>query len=129
VRLSEVKKVLGARVIVGEEWLNTEVTSACGADLMSDVLCFSKERALLCTGLTNPQVIRTAEMIDLMGIVFVRGKQPCDETIEMARESGLPLLSTTLPLFETCGLLYKAGLCNIDDQSECPTMGGELNAG
>lgn len=110
-RLIEVKRILKADVLSGAELLETvEALAACGADLMSDVLAFTKSRTLLCTGLTNPQVVRTAELIDLCGLVFVRGKIPPDEVISMAAERGLPVLSTRLPLYETCGLLYAAGL-------------------
>ena len=110
-KLSQVKELLQAEVLVCEEKLEeTEALSACGADLMSDVLAFTKEKTVLLTGLTNPQVIRTAEMIDLVGLVFVRGKTPSEDVVTMARERGLPLMTTKLPLFETCGLLYTAGL-------------------
>ncbi|HHZ20570.1 MAG TPA: hypothetical protein GX391_08710 [Firmicutes bacterium] len=109
--LAQVKELLQAEVLSGEEKLaTTHALSVCGADLMSDVLAFTKEKTLLLTGLTNPQVIRTAEMIDLVGLVFVRGKRPSEDVIAMARERGLPMLSTKLPLYETCGLLYTAGL-------------------
>ncbi|MGE5598606.1 MAG: DRTGG domain-containing protein, partial [Bacteroidota bacterium] len=77
---------------------------------MSDVLAFTKERTLLLTGLTNPQVVRTAELVDLCGLVFVRGKRPPEEVVELAREKGLPILLTENPLYETCGILYAAGL-------------------
>lgn len=111
VKLSRVKELLNAQVLSGEEKLNhVEALSACGADLMSDVLAFTKEKTLLLTGLTHPQVIRTAEMIDLVGLVFVRGKRPSDEVVAMAKERGLPVLMTDLPLYETCGLLYTAGM-------------------
>jgi hypothetical protein len=78
----------------------------------SDERClgFTKEKTLLLTGLTNAQVIRTAEVIDLSGIIFVRGKRPPQEVIAMAKERNLPLLMTELPLYETCGVLYSAGL-------------------
>ena len=110
-KLSEVRRILGAEVLSGEEILEAvEALSVCGADLMSDVLAFTKERTLLCTGLTNPQVVRTAELIGLCGVVFVRGKRPSEEVIAMAAERNLPLLSTHYPLYETCGLLYAAGL-------------------
>lgn len=110
-KLSEVKELLKAEVLAGEDLLNqVEVLVACGADLMSDVLAFTKEKTLLLTGLTNAQVIRTVEMIDLIGVVFVRGKRPGEDVIKMAREKGIPLLLTMYPLYETCGILYAAGL-------------------
>lgn len=70
----DVREVLGARVLAGEEHLDREVRSACGSDMMSDVLAFSKDHSVLLTGLCNPQVIRTAEMLDIVCIIFVRGK-------------------------------------------------------
>lgn len=117
-KLSKVKELLNAQVLSGETILDqTEALSACGADLMSDVLAFTKEKTLLLTGLTNPQVIRTAEMIDLVGVVFVRGKRPGDDVVAMARERELPILLTDLPLYETCGLLYGAGMIGCSARS------------
>lgn len=84
-----------------------EVKNACGADLMSDVLAFSNEKTLLLTGLTNPQVVRTAEMVGIKVIIFVRGKEPQVETIALANQLNIFLYSTEKPLFEACGLLYK----------------------
>ncbi|NIM97197.1 MAG: hypothetical protein GTO24_03640, partial [candidate division Zixibacteria bacterium] len=87
-----------------------DIEMACGCDLMSDVLSFVKPNSLLLTGLTNPQVVRTAEMADLKAICFVRGKKPERETVEMAEAKDIPLLVTPLPMFESCGRLYQAGL-------------------
>jgi predicted transcriptional regulator len=108
--LEEVKDILDAEVIGVSANLRTEVATGCGADLMSDVLAFIKEGALLMTGLTNPQVIRTAEMVDVKAICFVRGKRPGEDTIRLAKGKGIPLLMTRLPMFEACGRLYKNGL-------------------
>lgn len=109
--LAAIKRILQAEVLVGEEYLNqVEVLTVCGADLMSDVLAFTKEKTLLLTGLTNNQVVRTAEMIDLSGIVFVRGKKPGPDVLKMAEERRLPLLLTSYPLYEACGLLFSSGL-------------------
>ncbi|HBK67541.1 MAG TPA: hypothetical protein DDZ91_02755 [Firmicutes bacterium] len=110
-KLKEVQKLLNAQMLTGEHLLEQiEVKMICGSDLISDVLAFTKEKTLLLTGLTNPQVIRTAEMIDLSGVVFVRGKMPGDEVITMAVERNFPLLLTKFPLYEACGILYSAGL-------------------
>ncbi|MFP4662277.1 MAG: hypothetical protein ACLFPF_08800 [Halanaerobiales bacterium] len=87
-----------------------EVRTACGADLMSDVLAFSQEKTLLLTGLTNPQVVRTAEITDIKIIIFVRGKRPPLDTVELAREKEIALYLSGKPLFECCGLLYNKGL-------------------
>ena len=89
-KLSEVKEILNADLLTPEEGLENEVFSACGCDLMSDVLAFVKDRALLLTGLMNPQVVRTAEMMDIGCIVFVRGKTP-EEIAKITLENGLRL--------------------------------------
>lgn len=109
-KLSEVKEILDARVLTGEEFMEKEVNSACGCDLMSDVLAFVKDKAILLTGLINPQVIRTAEMMDIETIVFVRGKVPEDEIIGMAKMKDMTIMSTEYPLFKACGMLYSNGL-------------------
>ncbi len=108
-KAKEIREILGANTVLEQE-LDIEIYTACGADLMSDVLAFSREKALLLTGLTNPQVIRTAEIMDIRVIVFVRGKQPPVETIELACEHNINLYVTDRPLFESCGLLYARGL-------------------
>ncbi len=114
--LKEIKKILDAEVIVGGDLLSEDITIACGCDLMSDVLSFFKPGALLLTGLINPQVVRTAEMADLRAICFVRGKQPAQETIEMAEAKKIPLLTTHLPLFESCGRLHRKGLSGYSEE-------------
>ena len=106
----EIQETLGARVISGEEWLDKEVHTACGSDMMSDVLAFVKDQAVLLTGLCNPQVIRTAEMMDIVCIVFVRSKKPDDGMIELANEREIPILCTGHRMFSACGLLYEKGL-------------------
>lgn len=108
--LEKVREILKAKVLCGEEKLANQVHAACGCDLMSDVLAFAKERILLLTGLVNLQVIRTAEMLDIKAIVFVRGKEPTEDMILFAQERGIILLSTEEPLFPACGKLYMAGL-------------------
>ena len=110
VTLSEAKEILDATVFVGNEKLEMEVKTAFSADLMSDVLAFAKEDSLLLTGLTNPQVVRTADMLDIAAIILVRGKTPPDETVQLARELNIPLLSTRYILFETSGRLHARGI-------------------
>lgn len=109
-KLSEVKEILGAEILSGEDLLEQEVDSAFGSDLMSDVLAFVKDNALLLTGLMNPQVIRTAEMLDITGIVFVRGKRPDESIIEMAKAKDMVLMTTDSHLYTASGLLYSNGL-------------------
>ena len=116
--LDEVREILDAEVIAGEDRLARELTMGCGADLMSDVLAYGKPGSLLLTGLTNPQVVRTAEMADIVAICFVRGKRPDDDTVRMAHSQGLPLLRTALPMFESCGRLYERGLLGVSDFRE-----------
>lgn len=109
-KISTIKDLLGAKVVCGESNLDREIYSACGSDMMSDVLAYVKDQAVLCTGLVNSQVIRTAEMMDMVCIVFVRSKQPTPDMIDLARESGIVLLSTEKRMYEACGILYKNGL-------------------
>jgi predicted transcriptional regulator len=109
-KLQQIKEVLEAEVLVGEDSLDLDITMACGADLLSDVLAFTKSGSLLLTGLTHPQVIRTAEIAEIKAICFVRGKRPPDETIDLAKEKGVPLLYTSLLMYESCGRLYNCDL-------------------
>ena len=108
--VTEAVKILDGQFFCGEDKANLEVSSACGADLMSDVMAFVKDRVLLLTGLVNPQVIRTAELLDIHCIIFVRGKVPSRDMIEMAEQSEIILGGTKLPMFLSCGKLYEAGL-------------------
>ena len=109
-KIDRIKELLDARVICGEELLDSCVYSACGSDMMSDVLAYVKDQAVLLTGLVNSQVIRTAEMMDMRCIVFVRSKMPNEEMIELAKDSGLVLLATAKRMYEACGILYSNGL-------------------
>jgi hypothetical protein len=110
VTLEEVLRIIEGRAISKDVDLSQQVGTAGGADLMSDVLAFGQEGMLLLTGLTNPQVVRTAEMAGVVAIVFVRGKLPPPETIALAAQKEIPLLASMLTMFETCGRLYRAGL-------------------
>jgi hypothetical protein len=106
----EAVKIVEGQFYSGEDKADLEIISACGADLMSDVMAFVKERVLLLTGLVNPQVIRTAELLEIGAIIFVRGKVPTRDMIDMAGEADIILGSTKLPMFIACGKLYEAGL-------------------
>lgn len=110
VTLDDVRRILDAEVLAGEEFLHRDVETACGSDLMSDVLAFVKAECLLLTGLTNLQVVRTAEMADLGAVCFVRGKRPDKQTIELAETKKVPLLTTPMSMFEACGRLYRSGV-------------------
>ena len=106
-----INKILNGEVICGEKFMDLDVKMGCGCDLMSHVLAHIKhDSTLLLTGLTTPQVIYTADAVDVKVIGFVRGKRPEEETIELARERNMVLLVIDLPLFESCGKLYKEGL-------------------
>lgn len=109
-KIEEIIEILEAEVVSETGNAQKEIKMVCGADLMSDVLAFIKENALLLTGLANPQVIRTAEVAGIKTICFVRGKIPPEETKDLARKKGIRLLSTELPMYESCGRLYKKGL-------------------
>ncbi len=108
--LFEVMDILDANVLVGREQLNVEVKTAFAADLLSDVLAYAKQGAMLLTGLTNPQIVRTASILDIAAIVLVRGKVAPDETLRLADELDIPMLSTRYILFETSGRLHAAGI-------------------
>ncbi len=109
-KISEMQDLLGAKVLCGEEHLSKNVDSAFGCDLMSDVLAYVTDQAVLLTGLVNPQVIRTALMMDMVCIVFVRTKVPNEEMIALAKENGIVMMSTDKTLYTACGLLYQNGL-------------------
>lgn len=115
-KLSQVKTILNAEVVAGEEFLDREVKSAFGCDLMSDVLAFVRDQSLLLTGLVNGQVIRTAEMMDIKAIVFVRGKKPTEEIAQLAKEYQMVVMTTNLTLYPACGRLYSNGL--VPDEEE-----------
>ena len=109
--LSEIKDVLGAEFLGDDQsLLEKDIVTAFGSDLMSDVLAFVDEQTMLLTGLINSQVIRTADMMDISAICFVRGKMPAEDVIELAKEKGIALLSTSKTMYTSCGLLYTSGV-------------------
>jgi predicted transcriptional regulator len=110
VTLRDVQEILEAEVFVGHDQLGMELKTAFGADLMSDVLAFAKAGSLLLTGLTNPQIVHTSEVLDIAAIIIVRGKRPLAETIQLAEELKIPILGTKYILFETAGRLYMKGI-------------------
>ena len=109
-KIREIRELLNAELLCGEESLDRDVYSACSSDMMSDVLAFVKDQAVLLTGLVNPQVMRTAEMMDMHCVVFVRGKNPTPEMVELAESSGIVVMQSGLRMYEACGMLYSAGL-------------------
>ena len=109
-KISKIQELLKAEIICGEDFIDGEVNSACGCDMMSDVLAFVKDQAVLITGLCNPQVVRTAIMMDMRCIVLVRNKKPDEKTIELAKQNDIAVLQCKYNMFDACGLLYSAGL-------------------
>ena len=109
-RICEIMELLSAKPLTEDCDESLEVSCACASDMMSDVLAFPKEHMGLLTGLINPQVMRTADMLDIRLVIFVRGKQPGAETMSMARETGLTVLATPLTLNIASGVLYLHGL-------------------
>jgi hypothetical protein len=108
--VKEIIETLEAETVGSNKGESVAIEMACAADLMSDVLAFAKAGALLLTGLTTVQAIYTAEMADVKAICFVRGKAPQKEAVALAQSRGIVLLKTRLPMFESCGRLYKKGL-------------------
>ena len=108
--IADMVRVLHADVLCGQDRIDTPVYTACCSDLMSDVLAFVNEKTVLITGLTNPHVLRTADMLDLKCLVYARGKVPGQDLVEQANEQGLVVITTRETAFTTCGLLYEAGL-------------------
>ena len=109
-KISTIRDLLDAEVLCCEEGLDRDVFSACGSDMMSDVLKYVKDQAVLLTGLCNPQVIRTAEMMDMVCIVFVRDKRPNEMMVSMAEDDGIVVMATDKRMYEACGMLYANGL-------------------
>ena len=108
--IREIVTLLDAKVLACEKSLDHDVHSACGSDMMSDVLAYVKDQAVLLTGLVNSQVVRTAEMMDMRAILFVRGKTPTPEILNLARQCEMVVMSSDLRMFEACGIIYEAGL-------------------
>ena len=109
-KIKEIKELLNCELLCGEDLLDNEVYSACCSDMMSDVLAFVKDQGVLLTGLVNSQVIRTASMMDMVCVVFVRSKNPSLDMIELARECGIVVMRCSKRAYEACGILYSAGL-------------------
>jgi len=108
--LTEVRDVLAAEVLCGQDALEQEVRSACGSDFMSDVLAYVKDQGVLLTGLVNPQVIRTADMMDMKCVIFVRGKRPDEGILRLAQDRGIVVMASQERMYPACGKLYLAGL-------------------
>ncbi|HVN54856.1 MAG TPA: DRTGG domain-containing protein [Anaerolineaceae bacterium] len=117
--LLELNQISNGVLLTDGNHINREIKGACGADLMSDVLASIQPNAVLLTGLCNPQVVRTALMADVSAIVLVRGKNPPQETINLANAESIPLIKTPYGMYELCGRLFRAGLPSL----EMPVVG------
>ncbi len=109
-KIKEIAEALQARVLTGCGDLEREVHTACGSDMMSDVLAYVKDQGVLLTGLNNAQVVRTASMMDMHCVVFVRGKEPDATILALAEQLEIVVLATGKTMFTACGLLYQCGL-------------------
>lgn len=108
--INDVKNLLECKIVCNEDLIDREIHTACGSDMMSDVLAFVKDQSVLLTGLVNAQVIRTADMMDMLCIVFVRGKEPDEAMTELAKERDIVLMTTNHRMFTACGILWENGL-------------------
>lgn len=108
-KLSEIKEIIQATFLYHPDH-DPELSSTMGSDMMSDVLAFTEPRSLLVTGLISMQSVRTADVADVAAIIYVRGKSPKHETIDLAIKLGIPLLTTELGMFDVCGILHSKGL-------------------
>lgn len=108
---------LEAEILLDDGWIRDRICCVCASDLHSDIMAHSRPNSLLLTGLTTPQVIRTAEMVEMAAVCFIHGKMPHKETIELARKNQMPLVITPLSMYDACGRLHAAGLPSRDDIS------------
>ena len=108
--VQDIIDIIKGTLLNKEADINKIIEGGCGADLMSDVLAYIQPHAVLLTGLCNPQVVRTSDMADVSAIILVRGKKPPQETIDLAIDKKIPVISTPFGMFEACGRLYQAGL-------------------
>jgi predicted transcriptional regulator len=113
-KISEIRDILKAKVLVGEDQLDRSVVAGGGADLMADVLSAVAKGAVLLTGLTTEQVLRTAKVAGVAAVVFVRGKKPDEPVLDLARSYNMPVLLTSYSLFVASGRLYMNGLRGLD---------------
>lgn len=121
-KLRDIKDLLGCEVLNGEDQLDDEVSYACACDLMSDVLAFLQQDSVLLTGLVNIQSVRTANIVNSKAIIYVRGKKPDEETIKLARQKNIPVMTTNLRLYDASGKLYVNGLRNPEEEIKKPPI-------
>ena len=110
-KICQLAQIIDAQFVCGEEKNEKEISSAFACDLMSDVLAYVNEsNGVLLSGLANPQVVRTAAMMDMSCVVLVRNKMPDQKTIELAKQNDIVLLQCQHNMYTACGLLFGAGL-------------------
>lgn len=109
-QMRDVAQLVEAEVLAGTGRGDLVIDRAYAVDLLSDVLALTDERTTLITGNVSPQVIRVAEILNIIAIVFVRGKRPTAAMIARAEELRIPMLATKKTMFETSGLLYANGV-------------------
>lgn len=117
-KINEIVELINGELLTDNKDYKKEIAGAMGADLMSDVLASILPEAVLLTGLCNPQVVRTAQIADIRAIIFVRGKYPDRETIRIANDENIPLITTTYGMFEACGILHKAKLPSLETTTD-----------
>jgi predicted transcriptional regulator len=115
-KLSQIVEALEAKVLTGDDLLEKDIDTCGASDLMSDILAGLSEGCILLTGLTTVQVIRTAMVAEVGAVVFVRGKTPPQEVIDLAQEQELPLISSPYSMFVSCGRLHACNLTGLDGQ-------------
>ncbi|MFO7888402.1 MAG: DRTGG domain-containing protein [Eubacteriales bacterium] len=117
-KIKEIKDMLNAKIYTGEEWYEKEIEGVFASDLMSDVLTteFFEDKSILVSGLNNPQVIRTAEMLDIDAVILIRGKIPTEETIAMAKDNDMVLMSTNNNMYNVCGILHSKGIKGLSNE-------------
>ena len=109
-KLAEIRDILDCEVLTGKDYLSIEVETVVASDGMSEILAFAGPGALMVTGLTNVQSVRTADIANVRAMVYIRGKRPDEKTIALAGESAIPVLATRLGMFDVCGILRERGL-------------------
>ncbi len=108
--LEEICKLLKCEVLVGDHLNEIVPQGICAADLMSDVLAFTKPGSVLLTGLSNVQSVITTHVAEVACVIYVRGKKPDADALKLAGQKGIPLLASPLSMYEACGRLWQAGL-------------------
>lgn len=114
-KLETMIQALNAKALVENPLENkeTEYMHGFASDLMSDALALiqmGSDSTVLLTGLANTQSLRTAEMLDINLVIYVRAKRLPDLDLDLAKEMGISVYSTECSMYEACGKLYALGL-------------------